>query len=316
MKIGIPNSLLFVRYRVFIETLLSELGAEITVSPETNRSILDQGVKFCVDEACLPVKVFHGHVSWLKDKCDLIFVPRIMQVEEKKYICPMFCGLPDMIKSSIPNIGGYLLSPVFTAGRNALLSWAFKAAAPIGSDIKEVKRALKTAIKKQEDSNSIYRDNTFQLNIALIGHMYHIYDKFINMNLIDKLNKLGIGVIQYDSVKRNEINKEVGSLFKQPFWYFAAQYYGSAVHLYKSGCVDGLIYTSAFSCGVDSVVTELIRYAVSGFPFLILKLDEHTGEAGFNTRLEAFADMLKRRKINGNNRSKNGEYMPCGEGTV
>jgi predicted nucleotide-binding protein (sugar kinase/HSP70/actin superfamily) len=32
-------------------------------------------------------------------------------------------------------------------------------------------------------------------------------------------------------------------------------------------------------------------------PFLTVAFDEHTGQEGVNTRLEAFIDMLKRRKI-------------------
>ena len=42
-------------------------------------------------------------------------------------------------------------------------------------------------------------------------------------------------------------------------------------------------------------VIELVKNRLSDFPFLILKIDEHTGEAGFNTRIEAFVDMLERR---------------------
>ncbi|MEG3070548.1 MAG: hypothetical protein RQM92_06655 [Candidatus Syntrophopropionicum ammoniitolerans] len=39
------------------------------------------------------------------------------------------------------------------------------------------------------------------------------------------------------------------------------------------------------------------RYAhSSGIPFLSLTLDEHTGEAGIMTRLEAFLDMVQWRK--------------------
>ena len=33
---------------------------------------------------------------------------------------------------------------------------------------------------------------------------------------------------------------------------------------------------------------------------LVIKLDEHTGEAGMDTRVEAFIDMLERRVLNEN----------------
>ncbi|MDV3427210.1 MAG: acyl-CoA dehydratase activase-related protein, partial [Bacillota bacterium] len=53
MKVGIPKSLLYYKYYPFIETFFIELGAEIVLSKSTNKEILNNGVKFCVDEACL-----------------------------------------------------------------------------------------------------------------------------------------------------------------------------------------------------------------------------------------------------------------------
>ena len=45
------------------------------------------------------------------------------------------------------------------------------------------------------------------------------------------------------------------------------------------------------------MVDEIEQHAKDfGVPLLHLNTDEHTGEAGFITRLEAFADMLLRKK--------------------
>jgi len=66
------------------------------VSDDTNKEILDWGVKHCSNETCLPVKVFHGHAYSLKDKVDYIFIPRYTSVDKNEYTCPKFCGLPDM----------------------------------------------------------------------------------------------------------------------------------------------------------------------------------------------------------------------------
>ena len=41
---------------------------------------------------------------------------------------------------------------------------------------------------------------------------------------------------------------------------------------------------------------ELIKHHIGDFPFMVLKIDEHTGEAGLDTRIEAFVDMLERRR--------------------
>ena len=63
--------------------------------------------------------------------------------------------------------------------------------------------------------------------------------------------------------------------------------------------VDGLIYITAFGCGTDSLTAELVERTVrrrSGIPQLILNIDEHTGQAGVVTRLEAFVDMARWRR--------------------
>jgi predicted nucleotide-binding protein (sugar kinase/HSP70/actin superfamily) len=51
----------------------------------------------------------------------------------------------------------------------------------------------------------------------------------------------------------------------------------------------------AFGCGLDALVGDLVerRIRKKGVPFCMITIDEHTGEAGVDTRLEAFIDMLE-----------------------
>mgnify|MGYP001127332079 CR=1 FL=1 len=73
---------------------------------------------------------------------------------------------------------------------------------------------------------------------------------------------------------------------------------GSAGHFLKDNKVDGVITITAFGCGPDSLMVERITRRAKQFnkPLLNLTIDEQTGEAGFVTRLEAFVDMLFRKK--------------------
>ena len=79
--------------------------------------------------------------------------------------------------------------------------------------------------------------------------------------------------------------------------------------------VDGLIFLSSFACGIDSFILELLhrynqrRYRV---PCTLITVDEHTGHAGFNTRLEAFIDMIEWRKAYDNNLSTYGTSVSGG----
>ena len=64
---------------------------------------------------------------------------------------------------------------------------------------------------------------------------------------------------------------------------------------------DGLIQVYPLSCMpeivADGILTDIRRK--QGIPILRLVLDEHSAQAGLQTRLEAFVDMLKRRRMAG-----------------
>jgi predicted nucleotide-binding protein (sugar kinase/HSP70/actin superfamily) len=62
--------------------------------------------------------------------------------------------------------------------------------------------------------------------------------------------------------------------------------------------VDGVITVSAFGCAPDSVMLGVVARAAQAahVPHMAILLDEHSGEAGLVTRLEAFVDMLARQR--------------------
>lgn len=295
MKVGIPKGLLYCKYHPFLITFFNELGADVITSEDTNKYILDEGVKYCVDEACLPVKIFHGHVISLKDKCDIIVIPRIMQLRKNEYICPKFCGLPEMILNSIENLPITITEPIYAYSKKSLFRWAKVAGKRVTNNNYLIKSAFIKAYSEQENYKDGILNDSFDLKVALVGHPYNLYDNFTNMNLVKKLNNLGIGVETMEFTEEFLINLEINNLYKRPFWTFTRENYGFAVNAVKEKKVDGIIYVSSFNCGTDSIIIELIKDKIGGFPFLTLKVDEHTGEAGIDTRIEAFTDMLERR---------------------
>lgn len=294
MKVGIPKGLLYYKYYPFLETFFCELGAEIVISPDTNKEILDEGVKYCVDDACLPVKIFHGHVAMLKEKSDIILIPRIMQVRNREYICPKFCGLPEMVKNAIPEIPKIIDEPIYATSRKKLYSWTKEVGKKLTTDKNKIKKAFEIALLRQKEYKSGFKDDEKPLTVALVGHPYNIFDNYINMNIVEKLNKLGVGVITEEYVEESLIDEEIKYLYKRPFWTFARNSYGFASNVHREKKVNGIIYISSFACGIDSIVIELIKERIGNFPFMTLKIDEHTGEAGLDTRIEAFVDMLGR----------------------
>ena len=316
MKIGIPRGLLYDQFHPFFNHFFLELGAELVISPPTNKSILDDGVKYCIDEACLPVKVFHGHVAAVRDKCDALLIPRIMQLYKGEFICPKFCGLPEMVKSSIPEMPPIISQPIYATSEKRLYRWALDAGGYVTRDRSAIKKAFHLAISKQRLHTTGINDQGYAIKIALAGHPYNLYDDFINKNVKNKLNKLGVGVMTEETVDRALIDQGIEALYKKPFWTFARKTYGFLAHAAESNAVNGIVYISSFACGIDSVIVELIRDRIGDFPFMVLKMDEHTGEAGMDTRIEAFVDMLERSKPIETDYSSHGKCLSGGEGSV
>jgi predicted nucleotide-binding protein (sugar kinase/HSP70/actin superfamily) len=295
MKVGIPRGLLYHKYHPFIQKFFTELGAEIITSAETNKAILNEGTKYCVDEACLPVKIFHGHVASLRNKCDMIVIPRIMSIRDREFICPKFCGLPEMIINCIPDMPIITSSPIYANSSEKLYSWCKEYGKMVSKDSGKIKRAFNTAIEIQKKYKTGIKDENYKINVALVGHPYNIYDRFSNMDIVKKLNNYGIGVRTEETLEDVFIDNQIKDLYKRPFWTFARNSYGFSTYLAENNKVQGIVYISSFACGIDSVIIELIKDRLMDFPVLILKIDEHTGEAGLNTRVEAFVDMLERR---------------------
>jgi predicted nucleotide-binding protein (sugar kinase/HSP70/actin superfamily) len=295
MRVGIPKGLLYDKYQPFFQTFFEELGAELIISPDTNKDILDKGVKYCVDEACLPVKVFHGHVASIKDKCDLVVIPRIMQLRDREFICPKFCGLPEMVMNSIPDMPKATMAPIYMNTKEKLNNWAKITGRQVTNNRVRIQKAFEAAVENQAKYKTGFDYKDSSMKVALAGHPYNIYDTYLNMNLVKKLKKLGVGVVTEEFIDEEIKDKETSKLYKKPFWSFARDNYAFTSHTASKGIANGIIYISSFACGIDSVVIELIKHNIGDFPFLVLKIDEHTGEAGIDTRIEAFVDMLERR---------------------
>ena len=57
--------------------------------------------------------------------------------------------------------------------------------------------------------------------------------------------------------------------------------------------IDGIVLLSAFPCGPDSMFDDAIMRKIKDVPILNLMIDSQSGEAGVQTRLESFIDILR-----------------------
>lgn len=317
LKVGIPRALLYYYYYPMWRVFFEELGAEVVLSSPSTKGVLARGLKHAVDEVCLPVKLAFGHVMDLAGKVDYIFMPRLVSVERREYICPKFLGLPDMVRrlDGLPPLidvnvdlyrrkkDAYLAAKevgrLFTTNNRFKVWMAYRRS--LGAHNKYF-RLLQLGLMPAE-ALAVLEDRVKNeplpypedLTVALIGHPYNIYDSYVSMNLIGRLRAMGATVVTAEYLPEKIARSSAARLPKKLFWTLGQRMIGAAFHYLDRPDVSGMVHVAAFGCGPDSMTGELIerRARTLGVPFLNLTLDEHTGEAGVVTRLEAFLDMVR-----------------------
>ena len=97
--IGLAKGLLYYYYHVLWKSFFDALEVPYIESTTSTKKIIELGKEKCIDEACLSMKIFLGHVEYLKDKCDMILIPRIYSIEKKEQVCTNFNALYDLIRN-------------------------------------------------------------------------------------------------------------------------------------------------------------------------------------------------------------------------
>ena len=324
--IGIPRALLYYQYYPMWKTFFEHLGAEVVTSGPTSRTMLAKGTARVVADTCLPVKVFVGHVLSLVDKCDYIFIPAIRSLKSRTYNCSKFLGLPDMTRAVVPesppileieidvNRGKrYLYQSVYELGRH--FSWnplRVREAATAAMESLISYQALMsenrlTPLQAIDDITGVSRRKpdepssapaTPSATIAVIGHAYLLYDEHVNYELIQRLEQYGARVLTPEMLTGHEREAAVARLVGRAYWTYEEDVTGAGGH-YLQNEADGVIGVMAFGCGPDSLMMEMLRREAGNqqtTAFMCITLEEHTSETGVITRLEAFLDMIHRRK--------------------
>ncbi|PKM51826.1 MAG: 2-hydroxyglutaryl-CoA dehydratase [Firmicutes bacterium HGW-Firmicutes-7] len=153
--------------------------------------------------------------------------------------------------------------------------------------------------------------NKKPLKIAIIGEIYTISDPFSSNHIEDQLMDIGISTTRSltptwwlkDSVlKPFKLNSLSMHRAAKEYIYTCAGGYtretvGKALLAFKKG-YDGAIQVFPVGCTPEVIAKPILEKISSdkSFPILTLIVDEMTGEEGFITRVEAFTDMLERRR--------------------
>lgn len=339
--IGIPRAMSFYHNYPFYYGFFTALGIKIVLSDVTTKQTLSRGSALVVTETCLPIKIYVGHILNLLDKgIDKILVPSIQSVAYKIYNCSKIRGLPDLIRNVVKQDFTMVEATLDKSEKNhGLYDFLKEMAAPFGiTDEKKIKEASKAGWRAYNNFHIMSKSGMsykkainyalqgkvfiesstkeYPISIALVAHGYNIYDDRASMKIIDKLESMDVKVYTALQLSQEQTLEGINTLGEKLYWANEYEMTGTAGHYMKDNKIDGLIALNAFGCGPDSLMIERIIRKAKQFnkPILHLTIDEQTGEAGFITRLEAFVDMLFRKKratiINKIDIQGQSEYIP------
>ncbi len=181
------------------------------------------------------------------------------------------------------------------------------------SNIKELKQAKKQALEELAKTK-IDKDREI-LHVDLTGEIFVVLDYFSNQNIERELGKMGVqtrrsltvGSFLKDAIIPKAFRK--GETHLQRAFRMAKPYLMRDIGGDALECVsdvawadekgkDGIIHISPFTCMPEIMSQNIFPNMRENcnIPILALIMDEQSGKAGYITRLEAFVDLMRRRK--------------------
>lgn len=309
MRIGIPRALFLQEWFPFFSALFQYLGYTVVLSDQTNKTLTAQGASLVVTETCLPIKAAHGHVRNLIDKgLKRIFLPQISELPgldqtRPGKVCPYVQGLPWTIRAAydFQGEGIELLSPVLHLGRGQKgRDQEWKALArSLGCNLKTMRKGVNQAWNIQNRITERFRQmgraflqevEAGKKAVLIVGRPYNALDPGMNMDLSQKLKKLGILAVPLDFLPWEE-SVETGEMY----WAYGQKILAAGELLRKFPDLYPVFVTN-FSCGPDAFILHFFQKQIGSRPFLELEIDEHTADAGVLTRLEAFWDSIPEKR--------------------
>ncbi|MBN2694055.1 hypothetical protein JXR93_05290 [bacterium] len=310
--IRVVHSLTDYTYLPLWNHFFDSLGYKTVLSAKnTTKNIKNKASRHSSEDYCFPVKASLGHAIVANENGEFVFHPHY--IAEKKdnktaisFFCPYVESAPSVIRSvlrrnSIDDTN--YITPIvdFRWEDNQIAEVLFDDLKKVlNITKKETIAAYKAArVYWQKKFELIKLDGERELNrlteldepfFVFIGRPYNIFDKGINMGIPEIVAKMGYNIIPMDVLALNTEELSDGNYFNV-FWSYG-QKIVAALKRIKNIKNAYPIYLSNFNCGPDSFILNFAEDEFREKPLLILELDEHDNSGGYQTRIEAFIDVV------------------------
>lgn len=312
-KVGINRSLTVSTLLPLYSKFFAELGYELIIPENAD----EEGIQKQAAAFCHPVGLSHGYMNDLLKNYDFdyIFLPHVKGLYVKNganasTLCPMAQAEPYYLSAVWPELKeDNVFSPVidFEDGLFAAENVFIEIALKLGISKNKAQKAYQKAVEYQEEFKqelkakgkevlNYLQQNPDQKAVVLFGRPYNAFVSEANMGIPHKFASRGEIVLPYDM-----LDLEESDAFPKMYWSMG-QLIMKGAKLVSENPNLFAAYISNFSCGPDSFLLNYFRRENGSKPSLTLELDSHTADAGLNTRIEAFLDVVDSyRKIQENN---------------
>jgi predicted CoA-substrate-specific enzyme activase len=299
--VGIPRAFSVHTLYPLYSWFFHELGIRTFLSTE----VAHEGVARSESTYCFPAEIAHGAVQDCLDKgADYVLLPHFRDMpsyEEKVHanFCPITQSLPYYIEKAFPDVDKQKWLPLvvsFKFGDAKALELFAHCTARLGIGFEETRAAFEKAMDKQRayfDAIKLMGREALEEArraerpvIAILGRPYNAFTQEANMGIPRKFTSRGYSIVPFDILPFHD-----EEIFPNMYWYYGQQDV-KAANLLKNEDNIYLTYITNFSCAPDSFILHYIKWAMGQKPFLVLELDSHSADAGVDTRVEAFLDII------------------------
>jgi len=325
ISVGIPASLLTNTLYPFYARFFGELGVRVVPGFEAD----PQGMEAPGSSFCFPVYLSHALLEGLLKKgTDYIFLPFVKNLavetsDETNCTCPFVQADPYYLQAAFfDRLRPRILTEVLEFDRPERLRAAFiSIARRLGFPKRKAERAFSAARATFDAMRAEMLDlggrfleslKPEENAIVLFGHPYNAFSKLGNMGIPHKFASRGYRIIPHDFLPLKELGE---STEPQMFWATGQGIMQAARHVRRNPNLFGVFITN-FSCGPDSFLTGYFRDVMGQKPSLTLEIDAHTADAGIDTRIEAFLDVIRGYRELNLNREERTDFRPARMTTV
>jgi predicted CoA-substrate-specific enzyme activase len=296
---ALMTNTLFPLYYNFFQAL----GFEVISGGAVDReSVERRGAEFC-----FPVEIAHGTLGSLcKKSPDVYFLPHVKSMIvpggiEASVTCPLVQAEPYYLKTTFDELKDkVVLSPVlnFSGGYEKERDTFVAIGRQLGIRARSAGRAFDLAVQAQRAFHNECRQrgeeflagleaNPGETAVVLFGRPYNAFTGKANMGIPQKFATRGYRIIPHDFLPYGGEEPDEGMYWAQ------GQMILKAAKLVQRHPQLFAAYITNFSCGPDSFLVGYFRDLMGQKPSLTLELDSHTADAGLDTRIEAFLDVVK-----------------------